>query len=306
MLRFIKAKQIATSNVFCGKQIRNTLGIAAGFDKNGIAISGLFALGFGFVEIGTVTPNPQSGNPSPRIFRYGKFESIINKMGFPSDGADAVLQRLLKFNKTKKDWQVVGVNIGKNHNGTEQDYATLIRIFHQHCDYIAINISSPNTQGLRDFMLPQNINNFLSFIKTTKEILNVQIPLLIKISPDLTRDELEILYLAARLHELDGIIASNTTISRPNSIGFGVAGGLSGKLMSQISFQTLQTLNQIHATYTSQHKEIKEFTIISSGGISSAEDASSRYASGANLIQIYTSLVYQGPSVISELLAPRI
>jgi dihydroorotate dehydrogenase len=279
---------------FCGKKIKNRLGISAGFDKNGEAIRGLFNIGFGFVEIGTVTPLPQFGNPKPRIFRVGNKAGIINRMGFPNLGSEVILQNLQQFNKIKKAHQVVGVNIGRNKEGSEDDYLILIEKFIQDADYIAINISSPNTAGLRGLLEKEPLAKFLSKIAQKRDEISIKKPFFLKISPDINLQDLEFIYDLILQNKIEGIIIANTTVSRPavslNNIG--EAGGLSGAFLKDKSLEMLKAWSKLNKS---------GIITISVGGIESKEDANQRLKNGADFVQIYTSFAFNGGKVVQDI-----
>ena len=295
-LKFMPSLKAQKQEVeFFGYKINNKVGIAAGFDKNGEAIKGLFNIGFGFVEIGTVTPKPQQGNPKPRVFRVGNKQGIINRMGFPNLGSATVLENLRKFNSGKQSSQVVGVNIGRNKEGTEEDYLTLIEQFIEEADYITINISSPNTPGLRNLLEEKPLSSFLSKIQEKRESLATKKPFFLKISPDLEVADLTFIYRLLVEHKIEGIIISNTTITRPSATlkNLHEAGGLSGRLVAEKSLTLLKAFNKLNKS---------GIIVISVGGISTKEDVEIRLANGANFVQIYTSFAFNGPSIISRLI----
>ncbi|WP_200764048.1 quinone-dependent dihydroorotate dehydrogenase [Nitrosophilus alvini] len=271
-----------------GKTFYNPIGLAAGFDKNGTMIRPMLALGFGFTEIGTVTPRPQSGNPKPRLFRYPQFESIQNAMGFNNDGMYKVQQRL------KKRFPFVtpvGVNIGKNKITPEKealnDYEQLIKGFKELCDYMVINISSPNTPGLRDLQNEEFINALFNMAKDITDT-----PILLKIAPDMEKSQAIDLTSMAVEAGADGIIATNTTVDYsllPDSKDFG---GISGKVLKEKSFEIFQAIA----------KELFGKTVlISVGGIDSAEEAYKRLKAGASAVQIYSALIFKGPGLVKEI-----
>lgn len=288
-----KAKECPVN--FFGTTISNPIGIAAGFDKNGSAIKGLFSLGFGFVEIGTVTPNPQTGESMPRIFRIGNFGGIINKMGFPNAGSDIVLKNLQQFNKYKKNGQIVGVNIGRNKDSSEDDYLLLIEKFIDEADYIAINISSPNTDGLRDLLKESPLENFLLKVKHKRDSLSIKKPFFLKISPDIALEDLKYIYKIITATGIEGIIISNTTISRPNIDDNNIAkqGGLSGKFLKEKSLLLLKEFNKLNKA---------GIIVISVGGIETKQDVLERLQNGANFVQLYTSFIHSGPYFLSKLI----
>jgi len=281
---------VLRSNVF-GLNFPNPVGIAAGFDKNAEVAENLINLGFGFSEVGTVTPNPQPGNPKPRIFRLKDDEAIINRLGFNSDGFDQVKTRLGKINDS-----IVGVNIGANKDSKDfsEDYIKGIKFFSTLASYITINISSPNTPGLRKLEVLENLDVLLDKINNLhKEDLLIKIPILLKISPDLESDNLKYLCDKVLSSEIDGLIISNTTVAR-NSITSNLAqeGGLSGRPLFKSS--TLQ-LRKVYK-YTNG-----EIPLVGVGGIDSAEKAYEKIKNGASLVQLYTGLVYNGPKLIKNI-----
>ena len=294
-LKMIRSKKpesynVLRSNVF-GLNFPNPVGIAAGFDKNAEVAENLINLGFGFSEVGTVTPNPQPGNPKPRIFRLKDDEAIINRLGFNSDGFDQVKTRLGKINDS-----IVGVNIGANKDSKDfsEDYIKGIKFFSTLASYITINISSPNTPGLRKLEVLENLDVLLDKINNLhKEDLLIKIPILLKISPDLEYDNLKYLCDKVLSSEIDGLIISNTTVAR-NSItsNFAQEGGLSGRPLFKSS--TLQ-LRKVYK-YTNG-----EIPLVGVGGIDSAEKAYEKIKNGASLVQLYTGLVYNGPKLIKNI-----
>ena len=285
-----KSYNVLRSNVF-GLNFPNPVGIAAGFDKNAEVAENLINLGFGFSEVGTVTPSPQPGNPKPRIFRLKDDEAIINRLGFNSDGFDQVKTRLGKINDS-----IVGVNIGANKDSKDfsEDYIRGIKFFSTLASYITINISSPNTPGLRKLEVLENLDVLLDKINNLhKEDLLIKIPILLKISPDLEYDNLKYLCDKVLSSEIDGLIISNTTVAR-NSITSKLAqeGGLSGRPLFKSS--TLQ-LRKVYK-YTNG-----EIPLVGVGGIDSAEKAYEKIKNGASLVQLYTGLVYNGPKLIKNI-----
>ena len=294
-LKMVRSKKpesynVLRSNVF-GLNFPNPVGIAAGFDKNAEVAENLINLGFGFSEVGTVTPNPQPGNPKPRIFRLKDDEAIINRLGFNSDGFDQVKTRLGKINDS-----IVGVNIGANKDSKDfsEDYIRGIKFFSTLASYITINISSPNTPGLRKLEVLENLDVLLDKINNLhKEDLLIKIPILLKISPDLEYDNLKYLCDKVLSSEIDGLIISNTTVAR-NSITSKLAqeGGLSGRPLFKSS--TLQ-LRKVYK-YTNG-----EIPLVGVGGIDSAEKAYEKIKNGASLVQLYTGLVYNGPKLIKNI-----
>ncbi|MDD5387157.1 MAG: quinone-dependent dihydroorotate dehydrogenase [Sulfuricurvum sp.] len=271
-----------------GRTFLNPVGLAAGFDKNATMIPGSLALGFGYSEIGTLTPKPQEGNPRPRLWRHIEEESIQNAMGFNNDGLFRISHRLKNIYPFSTP---IGVNIGKNKTTSEEnalkDYTTLIKALHEYADYMVINISSPNTPGLRDLQNETFISELFSQAKaiTSK-------PILLKIAPDMSENQAVSLCVHAVESGADGIIATNTTIdyslvSEPEEIG-----GLSGEVLRERSFYIFDAIAR---------ELYGKATLISVGGISTPEEAYRRIRAGASLIQIYTSLIFKGPEVVEEI-----
>ncbi|VVT57140.1 uncharacterized protein SAPINGB_P005554 [Magnusiomyces paraingens] len=288
--------------------LQNPVGIAAGFDKNGEAIDTLYNLGFSWVEIGSITPLPQPGNPKPRVFRLERDNAVINRYGFNSDGHIAVVARLkmreseLPSNATNFAGlpnRVLGVNLGKNKTGDEvQDYIKGVDTFGPHADVLIVNVSSPNTPGLRDLQSEEKLTNLLQTLVARRDSLPLESlpPIVVKIAPDLTSPEIESIAAAVKASKVDGVIVSNTTVQRPKTLRSGSelttqVGGLSGAPVKPYSIQALKTLR----------KELgKDVTIIGCGGISDGADALEFARAGADFVQLYTSLVYKGPGVAAE------
>ncbi|BAF69815.1 quinone-dependent dihydroorotate dehydrogenase [Nitratiruptor sp. SB155-2] len=285
--KFLVKDPMLSQELF-GKTFCNPLGIAAGFDKNATMTKTLHALGFGYVEIGTVTPKPQSGNPKPRLFRYIKQEAIQNAMGFNNDGAEVIKARLQRITPASFP---IGVNIGKNKTTPDeqalQDYRFLIKTFHSLSDYLVINISSPNTPGLRDL---QNESFIKELFSMAKELTNT--PVLLKIAPDMSEDQAVSLCSTAVDAGAAGVIATNTSIDYSLLRGAKDFGGVSGKVIKEKSF----------AIFKAVAKELFGKTVlISVGGIDSAEEAYRRIRHGATLLQIYTSFIYGGPGLVKSI-----
>ncbi len=299
-----------------GLTFKNPVGLAAGYDKDGMAVRGLAALGFGHIEIGTVTPLAQPGNPQPRIFRLIEDEAVINRMGFPSRGSEFMQKRLSpdlreglverifgirvrKPPKAIKPWpMILGVNIGKNKNTSNKDavldYLELLQHFARYADYLTINISSPNTVGLRELQGRDALEGLLTQLheqrKLEQEKLKKRLPLLVKLAPDLTESELDdALDVILRTH-MDGVIVTNTTLARDglHSSLQSESGGLSGAPLRARSEAVLrQTVNSVNG----------QIPVVSMGGIMHPDDAKRRLDLGATLVQIYTGLIYRGPGL---------
>ncbi|XP_015606392.1 dihydroorotate dehydrogenase (quinone), mitochondrial isoform X2 [Cephus cinctus] len=281
-----------------GIDFENPLGMAAGFDKQGEAVKGLHEMGFSFVEIGSITPKPQPGNPKPRVFRLKEDNAIINRYGFNSDGHESVWKRLKAVRNDPHFVGVIGVNLGKNKLSVDptKDYTDGIEKFNDVADYFVINVSSPNTPGLRDLQNKKNLEHLLIKVNETRQSLHRKIPLLLKLAPDLTDSERQDVadVVQNSKSKVDGLIISNTTIERKNlkTLHQGETGGLSGAPLTEISTMMIADM------YKRTHGSIP---IIGVGGIFSGSDAYDKIKAGASLIQIYTSFIYQGPPVISRI-----
>lgn len=290
LLKWLKKPISQPINVM-GLQFPNILGLAAGLDKNGDYIDALGALGFGFIEIGSITPKPQSGNPKPRLFRFPKEEAIINRMGFNNKGVDYAVQQLQKMQYRG----ILGVNIGKNRDtpiaSALDDYLHVFQKVAPFASYITINISSPNTEKLRDLQHGAMLQHLLCELKKEQARQKKYVPLVVKISPDLTDVELQQMADIFLTEKIDGVIATNTTLSRPQ--GEWEVGGLSGQPLTALSTSIIQKL---HALLKNQ------IPIIGCGGIANAYHAKEKIAAGASLLQVYTGLVFRGPGLIAEIL----
>ena len=282
-----------------GLNFPNRIGLAAGLDKHAQCINACSAMGFGFIETGTVTPLPQSGNEKPRLFRLPEHEAIINRMGFNSVGLDQFIQN---FSKHKTN-SIVGINLGKNATtpmeNAADDYLIGMQRTYNLADYLTINLSSPNTKNLRELQRGDSFEQLLAVIRTEQSRLSDQYgkytPVAIKIAPDLNQQEIESIAAACLKHKVDAIIATNTTIQRQMLANHPLAqetGGLSGKPVKQASTRVIQSL---------AHFLQGEIPVIGVGGISNAEDAIEKLEAGATLIQIYTAFIYQGPKLIKEI-----
>ncbi len=281
-----------------GLTFPNPIGLAAGLDKNGEYVDALFGLGFGFVEIGTVTPEPQAGNPTPRLFRIPEARALINRLGFNSRGVDYVIEQL----KKRKIKGILGVNLGKNqmtsNENAFQDYQVGFEKVYPYADYVTINISSPNTPRLRDLQTEAYLSHLLKNLKECQLRLQKKfqryVPLLIKISPDLTDEEINVMADEILAQGMDGVIATNTTRHRYGVEGLahaGEEGGLSGEPLFPVSLRLIKCLRQALGD---------GLPIVAVGGVMSPEQADQFLNSGANLVQIYTGLIYQGPKLISS------
>ena len=287
----------ATAPVECmGLKFPNRLGLAAGFDKNATAVDGLGRLGFGFIEVGTVTPRAQAGQPRPRLFRLPAAGALINRLGFPNDGAEAVAARL----RRRRYRGIVGVNIGKNASTPLEravdDYVVALRALGGVADYVAINVSSPNTPALRELQARARLEPLLTaLLEERRRFGSRRVPLLLKISPDLEADErLEIAELVRTL-PLDGVIATNTTLERGALAQPGAVptGGLSGRPLKATALGAVAALRAALGT---------GFTVIGVGGVDSGAAALDLRRAGADLVSLYTGLVYRGPALIGECL----
>lgn len=275
-----------------GLDFINPVGLAAGLDKNADYIDALAALGFGFIEVGTLTPRPQAGNPKPRLFRLPQQEAIINRMGFNNKGIDYAVTRFQKM----RYQGILGINIGKNKDTPNEkavdDYLYGFRKAAPYASYITINISSPNTEGLRQLQHGESLKQLLSAMKQEQAAHSKYIPLVVKIAPDLTPDELQQLAAIISEFKMDGVIATNTTLSR-EGVNSTESGGLSGRPLLKRSTDITRDL---------YHQLPKEIPIIAAGGIMSAEAARQKFAAGAQLVQIYSGLIFKGPTLIKEIL----
>jgi dihydroorotate dehydrogenase len=279
------------TNLF-GLDFPNPVGLAPGFDKNAEVPDAMLAQGFGFVEIGTVTPRPQAGNPRPRLFRLSEDQAVINRMGFNNDGHDAVLRRL---EARRNRGGIVGINIGANKDSEDRiaDYVLGLQKFSGVASYITINVSSPNTPGLRNL---QARDDLVQLLERLNEKRTTKIPMLLKIAPDLGGDELQDVAVACGNGAVDGVIISNTTISRP-ALASPLAketGGLSGRPLFELSTRQLAVFYKMTAG---------RIPLIGVGGVSDTETAWAKICAGAALIQLYSALVYHGPTLVTDICA---
>ncbi|XP_043469279.1 dihydroorotate dehydrogenase (quinone), mitochondrial [Leptopilina heterotoma] len=289
---------VSLKTTLWGLQFDNPLGMAAGFDKQGEAIPGLQKMGFSFVEIGSVTPQPQLGNPKPRVFRLLEDTAVINRYGFNSDGHEVVYNRLKEVKEDPNFEGIVGVNLGKNKLSEDAafDYMEGLRKFSDLADYFVVNISSPNTPGLRNLQNKNNLHNLLLKLNETRETLKKQTPLLLKLAPDLTEEERQNIaeVVLNKKTQVDGLIISNTTIDRSHlkSVNRDEIGGLSGKPLTQTSTEMIADMFQ---------RTKGKVPIIGVGGIFSGSDAYEKIKAGASLVQIYTSFIYHGPPIVGKI-----
>ena len=288
-----------------GLTFPNRVGLAAGLDKNARCIDALGAMGFGFVEVGTVTPKPQPGNPKPRMFRLPERQALINRFGFNNEGLEAFLgnvQRSRFRTAARQHRMLLGLNIGKNATtpieDATRDYLTCLEGVYPHADYVTVNISSPNTQNLRALQSDAALDALLAAIAERREALATQqgrrVPVFVKIAPDLQDEQVAVIAATLQRHGMDGVIATNTTISREAVKGLRHAeetGGLSGAPVYEASNRVIAQLRSALG---------QGFPIIGVGGILSAEDAIGKIRAGADVVQIYTGLVYQGPALVVQ------
>src|SRR5476649_215614 len=274
-----------------GRPLPNPIGLAAGFDKNAEVPDACLGLGFGLVEIRSVTPRPQAGNPRPRLFRLAEDRGVINRMGFPGEGLEAVLPRLRQRARTG----FVGVNVGANKDSTDRaaDYVTGCVALAPYADYLVCNVSSPNTPGLRNLQGRVELAGLLKRVQD--EIAGQKVPLVVKIAPDASDDDLDDIVAVCRDLKMDGIIIGNTTLARPASLRSarkGETGGLSGAPLTALSTEVLRK--------TAQRVE-RQFPLIGCGGVASGADAYAKIRAGATLVQLYSALVYDGPPLVRRI-----
>lgn len=281
-----------------GISFPNKVGLAAGLDKNAAYVDGLAALGFGFIEVGTITPVGQPGNPKPRMFRIPEKQAIINRMGFNNEGIDHLIENV----KAAKYSGILGINIGKNKDTPAEkavnDYLICMQKAYGHADYITVNLSSPNTPGLRDLQFGEPLEQLLAALKAEQKVLadkhGKYVPVAVKIAPDMDSSDLSSVADSLRKYELDGVIATNTTITRDAVAGLSnaeEAGGLSGGPLSDVSTEVIREL----AGYLQG-----ELPIIGVGGIVDGDNAAAKIAAGASLVQLYSGFIYKGPQLIAD------
>lgn len=299
------ANRVSDPVELAGLQFPNRVGLAAGLDKNARCIDGLAGLGFGFVEVGTVTPKAQPGNPKPRMFRLPQAKALINRLGFNNDGLDAFIANVQQSTFRQRKGAsplLLGLNIGKNAatpiENAVDDYLICLDGVYPHADYVTVNISSPNTKNLRALQSDEALDALLGRIAERREILAKQrgkrVPIFVKIAPDLDAAQIEVIAATLQRHAMDGVVATNTTLSRDAVRGMphaDEAGGLSG---APVLAASNQVITQLRAALG------KTFPIIGVGGIMSGADAVSKIQAGADVVQIYTGLIYQGPDLVQQ------
>ena len=297
-LRMVRQRVPELPTQAMGLTFANPVGLAAGLDKNGACIDALAALGFGFIEVGTVTPRPQPGNPKPRMFRLPEHKAVINRLGFNNDGVEALLANI-----ERARWRgVLGINIGRNKDTPNEravgDYLHCLERVYPLASYVTVNISSPNTQGLRDLQEEELLKRFVGGLRERQEQLRGQhgrhVPMLIKIAPDLDQPALDGMAAVMLEAKVDGLICTNTTIARDAVAGHrhgGESGGLSGKPLLKPSTAVLRGLRDRLGS---------QITLIGVGGICAGKDAAAKIQAGANLVQCYSGLVYRGPRLVGE------
>ncbi|HVY75473.1 MAG TPA: quinone-dependent dihydroorotate dehydrogenase [Puia sp.] len=305
--RAFGVNRISKETNFAGIRFSNPIGLGAGFDKNAIYLQGLQTLGFGFVEIGTVTPLPQEGNPKPRLFRLKKDLALINRMGFNNEGADRIADHLKQWRerhaRSGNREPIIGGNIGKNkmtpNEDAWKDYEICFLKLFPYVDYFVVNVSSPNTPGLRELQEKESLRKILTRLQQTPVQQESPKPILLKIAPDLSREQVDEVVALAQEIRLDGLVVSNTTISRDGlqtpaekvkAIG---AGGLSGKPVQQQSTDLLRYIIS---------KTGSRLPIIASGGVFSSADAREKLDAGASLVQVWTGFIYEGPAIVRKIL----
>ena len=273
-------------------KFRNTLGVAAGLDKNGDYVDELELLGFGFIELGTVTPKPQEGNQKPRVFRYLNQQAVVNRLGFNNKGVEHLVSKI----KNKKYDAVIGVNIGANKESTNDqrvdDYAYCFEKVYKYCDYVTVNISSPNTPKLRKLHNPDELEKIFKRINEIKSTNQIDIPIFLKISPDESEETILKITNIYETLEINGLIVSNTSIEKDILEGCSHEGGISGRPLFKKSNQLLKRI----------HESDKEIFLIGVGGVFTKEDYRNKIKLGASLVQIYTGFIFEGPAIIKNIL----
>ena len=301
LVRLLRRRPASQPKTVMGLTFPNPVGLAAGLDKNGEHIDAFASLGFGFIEIGTVTPRPQPGNPKPRLFRIPEARAIVNRMGFNNDG----VERLIRNVERCRYEGILGINIGKNFDTpierAAEDYLACLDAVFPHASYVTVNVSSPNTKNLRELQSADALDDLLARLKSRRDLLTAKsgrrVPLVLKIAPDLDEDQIDTIGQLLLKHGIEGVVATNTTLARDMVADLphgDEAGGLSGAPLRDRSSEVIRRLFQ------TLHGRIP---IIGVGGIMSAEDARQKTDAGASLIQVYSGLIYRGPQLIPELVA---
>ena len=284
-----------------GLKFPNRIGLAAGLDKNGRCIDGLAAMGFGFIEVGTVTPKAQPGNPKPRMFRLPEANAMINRLGFNNDGLAAFIGNV-KRARFRRQGGILGLNIGKNAatpiERAVDDYLLCLDGVYPHADYVTVNISSPNTKNLRELQSDDALDALLGAVQERKAVLAARhgrsVPIFVKIAPDLEAAQVELIAATLKRHAIDGVVATNTTIARDAVKGMAhgeEAGGLSGAPVFEASNRVIAQLRQALG---------KAFPIVGVGGVMNGADAQAKVRAGADLVQVYTGVIYRGPALVDE------
>ena len=284
-----------------GLKFPNRIGLAAGLDKNGLCIDGLAAMGFGFIEVGTVTPKAQPGNPKPRMFRLPEANAMINRLGFNNDGLAAFIGNV-KRARFRRQGGILGLNIGKNAatpiERAVDDYLLCLDGVYPHADYVTVNISSPNTKNLRELQSDDALDALLGAVQERKAVLAARhgrsVPIFVKIAPDLEAAQVELIAATLKRHAIDGVVATNTTIARDAVKGMAhgeEAGGLSGAPVFEASNRVIAQLRQALG---------KAFPIVGVGGVMNGADAQAKVVAGADLVQVYTGVIYRGPALVDE------
>lgn len=297
----IGSRTVSQPVTLMGLTLRNPVGLAAGLDKNGAHIDALGNLGFGFIEVGTVTPLPQDGNARPRLFRLPRAQSLINRMGFNNQGL-AVFIENVRRSQWRQQGGILGLNIGKNASTPMEratdDYLQGLEAVYPHADYVTVNISSPNTKNLRDLQGQDELTGIMQPLQQRRQELadatGRRVPLVVKIAPDLTQEQIDVIADVLMRHQVDGVIATNTTLSRDAVQGLphaDEAGGLSGPPVHELSLKVISRLRQQMGA---------DMAIIGVGGIASGQQAREKIAAGANAVQLYTGLIYQGPALVED------
>jgi dihydroorotate dehydrogenase len=297
-----RQERIADPVTVAGLNFHNRIGLGAGLDKNGACIDGLGAMGFGFIEVGTVTPKAQPGNPKPRMFRLPAADALINRLGFNNQGLAAFVANVQQARTFRRDGGILGLNIGKNGSTpierAADDYLLCLDGVYTHADYVTVNVSSPNTKNLRALQSDEALDALLSRLQEHRAQLarrhRKTVPMFVKIAPDLDETQVGVIAATLRNNGIDGVIATNTTVSRDAVKGLphaDEAGGLSGRPVFEASNRVIRQLRAALGT---------GFPIIGVGGVLSGADAQAKIAAGADLVQIYTGLIYKGPALVSE------